>query len=73
VLRLITGFHQDDTGDWVAELACGHQRHVRHQPPFFLRPWVVTEEGRRSRIGRELDCLWCDQDAGTGRTAPRGR
>ncbi|MGN0857666.1 MAG: DUF3565 domain-containing protein, partial [Stenotrophomonas sp.] len=28
----ITGFHQDDQGHWVAELACGHGRHVRHNP-----------------------------------------
>jgi len=28
--RRITGFHQDDVGDWVAELDCGHTQLVRH-------------------------------------------
>lgn len=26
----IIGFHQDEEGHWVAELACGHNQHVRH-------------------------------------------
>jgi hypothetical protein len=30
----ITGFHQDEEANWVAELSCGHQQHVRHRPPF---------------------------------------
>jgi hypothetical protein len=25
------------------------------------RPWVLTEEGRRSRLGIELDCKRCDE------------
>ena len=40
------GFHQDAEGHWVAELSCGHSQHVRHQPPFTLRPWVLSEQGR---------------------------
>ncbi len=55
----ITGFHQDDAGDWVAELECGHQQHVRHDPPWTLRPWVLTEEGRGQFLGRELPCKLC--------------
>ncbi len=58
--RAITGFATDADGDWVARLACGHPQHVRHRPPFTLRPWVVTEEGRRSRLGVPLDCVRCD-------------
>jgi tellurite methyltransferase len=58
----IVGFHQDAQGDWVADLACGHGQHVRHRPPFTLRPWVVTEEGRRSKLGARLDCVVCDRD-----------
>ena len=50
----ITGFHQDDEGHWVAELECGHNQHVRHDPPWQRRPWVVTPEGRRSRLGVRL-------------------
>ena len=61
VLRRITGFHQDDHGDWVAELSCLHGQHVRHQPPFRERPWVLTAEGREARIGTDIDCPLCDQ------------
>jgi tellurite methyltransferase len=59
--RSITGCHQDDVNDWVAELSCGHGQHVRHKPPFFSRPWVVTPEGRASMLGTELDCVRCDR------------
>lgn len=59
----ITGYHTDEEGDWVAELACGHNQHVRHRPPFFNRPWVVTEAGRRAMLGFELGCKKCDEGA----------
>ena len=55
--RRVTGFHQDGEGHWVAELECGHNQHVRHDPPWECRPWVVTPEGRRSRLGMRLNCL----------------
>ena len=58
--RKITGFHQDEAGDWVAELACGHCQHVRHDPPWSSRPWTQTAEGRASAIGRTLPCRLCD-------------
>ena len=57
--RRITGFHQDDEGHWVAELECGHTRHVRHQPPWEERPWVLTGEGRSSRLGTLITCAEC--------------
>jgi tellurite methyltransferase len=59
--RAMRGFHQDTEGHWAAELACGHAQHVRHQPPFTLRPWVATSEGRAGRIGQELECPLCDR------------
>jgi hypothetical protein len=62
--RAIVGYHQDARGDWVAELACGHQQHVRHQPPFQLRPWVVDEKGRRGRLGTPLECRLCTDEGG---------
>jgi hypothetical protein len=62
VEREIVGFHDDGRGGWVAELACGHQRHVRHDPPFRLAPWILDEEGRRGRIGQTIDCGRCDQE-----------
>ncbi|HEX4209407.1 MAG TPA: DUF3565 domain-containing protein [Candidatus Binataceae bacterium] len=63
MIRKISGFHRDDLGDWVADLECGHGQHVRHRPPFELRPWVTSEEGRRSRLGCELNCIICDEQA----------
>lgn len=57
--RRITGFHQDDEGHWVAELECGHQQHVRHDPPWQLREWVTTPEGRDARLGTTLHCRVC--------------
>ena len=59
--RSISGYHQDDVGDWVAELVCGHNQHVRHRPPFQLRPWVLTQPERAARIGTPLDCSLCDR------------
>lgn len=59
--RPITGFHRDDRGDWVAELACGHDQHVRHDPPWTNRPWVATSEGRDAALGRPLNCVKCDR------------
>ena len=59
--RSITGFHQDEEGDWIAELACGHSQHVRHNPPFQLQAWVVDTESRRGRIGQLLECPLCDR------------
>ena len=56
----IVGFHQDEIGDWVADLACGHTQHVRHQPPWVNRPWVATDTGRRAHIGCRLECKSCE-------------
>jgi tellurite methyltransferase len=55
----IAGYHQDESGTWVAELDCGHTQHLRHHPPWQSRPWVTTEEGRRERLGTLLDCPAC--------------
>ena len=59
LLRRIEGFHQDEENHWVARLDCGHTRHVRHDPPFSVRPWVLTAEGRNERLGLELACSKC--------------
>lgn len=56
----IVGYHQDEYGDWVADLACGHGQHVRHQPPMTNRPWVLTEAGREQHRGELLNCKKCD-------------
>jgi tellurite resistance-related uncharacterized protein len=58
--RAIIGFHQDDEGVWVADLACGHPQHVRHRPPWQNRAWVTDEAGRQAHLGSALECLYCD-------------
>ncbi len=56
---IITGFHQDASGDWVAELACGHAQHVRHRPPWQSQPWVTSEPGRAAKVGAPIECPTC--------------
>lgn len=58
--RRIVGFHTDDEGHWVADLECGHTIHVRHDPPWQSRPWVLTVEGRARMLGVELNCIKCE-------------
>jgi hypothetical protein len=62
VPRRVVGFRRDDAGHWVAELACGHAQHVRHEPPLASRPWVLTAEGRAAFVGTELGCVRCAQE-----------
>lgn len=59
VPQAIVGYHLDEDGDWVAELACGHNQHVRHNPPWINRPWTATEAGRESMLGQTLGCRKC--------------
>ena len=61
--RRIVGFYEDVEGFFVAMLECGHEQHVRHKPPLVERPWVLTPEGRASRISQMLDCPFCDHEA----------
>jgi hypothetical protein len=58
--RAIVGFHRDEQGDWVAELECGHDQHVRHDPPWQNRPWTQSAEGRTAALGWRLACRKCD-------------
>jgi hypothetical protein len=62
----IVGFHQDDMGDWVAELGCGHGQHIRHNPPLSYRPWVLSPEGRARFLGYELECKRCAEEQAMG-------
>ena len=61
--RAIVGFHLDDEQQWVAELECGHNQHVRHNPPWVNRPWVSSPEGRAQMLGQHLECVRCDRSA----------
>jgi hypothetical protein len=74
----ILGFHQDAAGDWVAELACGHRQHLRHRPPWEVRPWVTDPDARAARVGAPIACPLCDAEAaavapppGPARESPR--
>lgn len=57
----IIGYHKDEEDHWVAELGCGHNQHVRHDPPWVVREWVISSTGRRSMLGHALDCKKCDR------------
>ncbi|GAB2890932.1 DUF3565 domain-containing protein [Microbulbifer echini] len=59
----IAGYHLDEEDHWVAELACDHFQHVRHNPPWTSRPWVITGKGRDSMLGYPLNCKKCDEGA----------
>ena len=65
--RRIVGFHQDDEQHWVAELECGHGQHVRHDPPWRIRDWVTSLEGRTAALGTVLNCRKCDAASADGR------
>ena len=66
MLRRITRYHRDDEGHWVADLDCGHTQHLRHTPPWQVREWVTTPEGRAEHLGTVLDCRKCDEERISG-------
>lgn len=57
----IRSFHLDQQQHWYVILACGHRQHVRHNPPWQNRPWVITEQGRTEKLGALLECKKCDE------------
>ena len=58
-MRAIMGYERDADGAWIARLACGHTQHLRHEPPWQQREWVLTEAGRASHLGTTLGCMTC--------------
>ncbi|MGG2096895.1 DUF3565 domain-containing protein [Acinetobacter haemolyticus] len=58
--QAIVGFLLDDENHWVADLACGHTQHVRHDPLWQNRPWVLTEQGGKEKLGLMLECKKCE-------------
>jgi len=73
VKQAIVDYHLDDEDHWVAELACGHNQHVRHDPPLVSRPWVITPDGRDAMLGHELDCKKCDRGEALDNSHADGR
>lgn len=61
--RAVVGFYQDDEGHWAAKLECGHEQHVRHDPPWMVREWVLRKESREERIGTIMECKKCEEEA----------
>ena len=61
--KAIVGYHKDEENHWVARLSCGHFQHVRHDPPWFNRPWVESDAGQQSMLGHLLNCKKCDEGA----------
>ena len=61
--RAIVAFRQDEEGHWVADLECGHSLHMRHDPPWQNRSWVLTAEGRASFVGVRIECRKCQPDS----------
>ncbi|MDA9856827.1 DUF3565 domain-containing protein [Rubripirellula sp.] len=55
----IIGSHRENVRHWGAQLACGHNQHVRHDPPLVHRPWTQTHNGGASMLGYLLDCEKC--------------
>lgn len=69
-MRLLD-FRQDEHGDWVAVLSCGHTQHLRHQPPWQNRAWVLDARQRQAQLGKAFACGWCaaEHDAREAHTA----
>ncbi|MNF90086.1 hypothetical protein D3C84_726390 [compost metagenome] len=57
----LVGYRQDEDGHWVAVLSCGHTQHLRHQPPWQSRAWVLDPALRAAQLGRFFPCGWCAQ------------
>ncbi|MCR4508798.1 DUF3565 domain-containing protein [Pseudomonas sp. 32.2.56] len=55
-------FRQDEHGDWVAVLSCGHTQHLRHQPPWQNRAWVLDAQLRQAQLGKAFLCGWCSAE-----------
>lgn len=47
-------------------MECGHGQHVRHDPPWMVREWVLSDEGRAARIGKMMECKRCDEETDGG-------
>ena len=70
-MRRIVDFHLDEPWDWVAELECGHQQSVRHNPIWNYRYWLSTPQGRLEYVGQELKCSVCRAESLNGSSGLR--
>lgn len=58
--KKIIGFHLDRFQEWVADLECGHELEMRHNPPYMECKWVGTGKGRQEHMGDTQECVYCD-------------
>ncbi|WP_090239655.1 DUF3565 domain-containing protein [Pseudomonas guineae] len=61
-LARVLDFRQDEHGDWLAVLSCGHTQHLRHQPPWQNRAWVLDATQRNAQRGKPFRCGWCETE-----------
>ena len=54
-LRKIVGFHLDENLDWVAELECGHQQHVR-----IIRRGLTAIGSQQQKVDGHTSVMSCD-------------
>ncbi|MBX8502282.1 DUF3565 domain-containing protein [Pseudomonas cichorii] len=55
----VIDFRQDEDDHWIVVLSCGHTQHLRHQPPWQSRAWVLDPQQRQQKIGQGFRCGWC--------------
>lgn len=55
----VVGYDRDEQGHWFVKLSCGHTQHLRHDPPWQSRPWVLDATERARRLGTPFTCGWC--------------
>ncbi|WP_162886953.1 DUF3565 domain-containing protein [Pseudomonas syringae] len=56
---IVIELRQDEHGHWFALLSCGHTQHLRHDPPWQSRPWVLDPLQRSQMRGQAFCCGWC--------------
>ncbi|WP_161632884.1 DUF3565 domain-containing protein [Pseudomonas syringae] len=59
----VIDLRQDEQGHWFARLSCGHTQHLRHQPPWQSRAWVLDPVKRQQMTGQPFCCGWCANGA----------
>ena len=66
----VLDLRQDQEQHWVAVLACGHTQHLRHQPPWQNRHWLLDPQQRNAIIGQPFVCGWCTATAAEADSQP---
>jgi len=61
VSRTIASHRKDDAGTRVLGLDCGHERHVRHSPPWSHYPWALDDAACDRKLGESIECAHCGQ------------